>query len=88
MSASELYIDGIGKIDFVGGVVRLELVALESTEEGKEPVPEVRQKLVMPARGLLQSLSVIQNMVQKMVDAGVIQQVDPDKADDKKKKAS
>ena len=70
----EIYVDGVGKIDFVGGVIRMELVALQSDDNGKkEPTPEVRQRLIMPARGLLQSLSVMQNMVQKMVDAGVIQ---------------
>ena len=80
----EIYVDGVGKIDFVGGVVRLELVALQSDDSGAEPKPEVRQRLVMPARGLLQSLSVIQNMVQKMVDAGVVQQTDADPKADKK----
>ena len=75
-NVNELYIDGIGKIDFIGGVIRMELVALQSEENKKEPTPVVRQRVIMPARGLLQSLSVIQNMVQKMVDAGVIQQTD------------
>jgi len=79
--SDEIYIDGIGKIDFIGGVIRMELVALESAGEGKEPAPTVRQKVVMPARGLLQSMSVMQNMVQKMTDAGVIQQTE---AEDKK----
>jgi len=81
--ANELYIDGIGKIDFVGGVIRMELVALQADDGKKEPAPVVRQRLVMPARGLLQSLSVIQNMVQKMVDAGVIQQNEATEAEEK-----
>ncbi len=75
----EQYIEGIGDISFNLGMVRMNLVGLSHTERDDKgnPVPEVRQHMVMSLRGFLVSLAAMQNMADKLVDAGVLQRRNP-----------
>ncbi|MEO5339973.1 MAG: hypothetical protein H7837_05550 [Magnetococcus sp. MYC-9] len=71
----ESYVEGIGDISFNLGMVRMNLVSLSHTERdgSGNPVPEVRQHVVMSLRGFLVSLAAMQNMADKLVEAGVLQ---------------
>lgn len=70
----ERYVDGIGKIHFVGGVVRFDLYSFQPTEiEGETPEPIVAERLIMSPNGFLASYDAMVNMIQRLTDAGVIQ---------------
>ena len=61
MEIKERYVDGIGKIHFVGGMIRFDMFSFEPVdgvdEEGKErrPEPVMVERLVMSPNGFLSS---------------------------------
>ena len=77
MEVKERYVDGIGKIHFVGGVVRFDLYSFQPQDDkdGKEvqPEPVIAERLIMSPNGFLASYDAMVNMIQKLQDAGVIQ---------------
>ena len=70
----EIYVDGIGKVHFVGGMVRFDMVTLKPNEEGgnREPVPEFKQRIIMPPNGLLGMYNTMKQFIDQLVDAGVL----------------
>ena len=68
----ELFADGIGQIHFAGGMVRFDLVTLQPTEEGKAPTPESHTRLIMPPQGFLAAFNSMQQLIDKLVEAGVL----------------
>ncbi len=69
----EIYVDGIGKVHFVGGMVRFDLVTLKPNEEGgSEPTPEFKQRIIMPPNGLLGMYNTMKQFIDQLVDAGVL----------------
>ena len=44
----EIFVDGIGRIHFAGGMVRFDFVTLQPEVEGKAPVPVVKERVIMP----------------------------------------
>ena len=75
----EIFADGIGQIHFAGGMVRFDLVTLQPTEEGKAPVPESHTRLIMPPQGFLAAFNSMQQLIDKLVEAGVFQKNEPAK---------
>jgi len=78
MNVKERYVDGIGKIHFVGGVIRFDLYSFQPQEDDKEgkeqaPAPVIAERLIMSPNGFLASYDAMVNMIQKLTDAGVIQ---------------
>ncbi len=69
----EIYADGIGQAHFAGGMVRLDFVTLQPEESGKAPVPESNVRLIMPPQGFLAAFNSMQQLIDKLVEAGVIQ---------------
>ncbi|MEG3640328.1 hypothetical protein [Magnetococcus sp. PR-3] len=76
----EMYIEGIGEIGFHLGMIRMNLMGLDLSEkdENGNPTPVVQQQAVMSLRGFLVSLAAMENMVDKLVDAGVLKRRDQD----------
>ncbi len=71
----ETFIDGIGSISFVGGVIRADLVKIVPDEKDKDKTSlESVQRLIITPQGFLQSANVINDLVNKLTEAGVIQQ--------------
>ncbi|MBR0458694.1 MAG: hypothetical protein IJJ26_05625 [Victivallales bacterium] len=68
----EIFVDGIGQIHFAGGMLRMDLVTLQPTEEGKAPVPEQKVRLIMPPQGFLATFNAMQQLIDKLVDAGIL----------------
>ena len=69
----EIFADGIGQIHFAGGMVRYDFVTLQPDEEGKgDPSPECNQRVIMPPQGFLNMYNSMQNLIDKLVDAGVL----------------
>ena len=68
----EIFADGIGQVHFAGGMVRFDFVTLQPQAEGKEPVPEANVRVIMPPQGFLSALNSMQQLVDKLVEAGVL----------------
>lgn len=69
----EIFADTVGRVDFSGGVVRVDLVSMEPMPNGNDEAEmAIRQRVVMPLDGFLNAFSAIGEMVQKLVDAKVI----------------
>ena len=69
----ETYSDGIGKIHFLGGTIRLDLFSfVPSEKDGEEPVPEITERIIMSPNAFLASYESFVNMLKKLEDAGII----------------
>jgi hypothetical protein len=75
----ELYSDGVGEITVSGSIVRVDLVSLSPTErdEKNNPKSVLRQRLIFSVEGFANSVDVMQNALQSLVDAGVIRRNQP-----------
>ena len=69
----ELYADGIGQIHFAGGMVRFDFVTLQPTEDGKAPTAESNMRIIMPPQGFLGAFNSMQQLIDKLLKAGVLQ---------------
>ena len=68
----EMFADGIGQIHFAGGMVRFDFMTLQPQEEGKAPVPEPSIRVIMPPQGFLATFNSMQQLIDKLVEAGVL----------------
>ena len=73
MEKKELFADGIGQIHFAGGMVRFDFVTLQPEEDGKAPVPQSNVRIVMPPQGFLIAYNSMQQLIDKLLEAGVLQ---------------
>ncbi|MBF0110193.1 MAG: hypothetical protein HQL76_13565 [Magnetococcales bacterium] len=75
----EVFVEGIGEMSFNLGMVRMNLVGLSQTDKDDKgnPVPENRQQVIMSLRGFLVSLAAMQNMADKLTEAGVLKKKEP-----------
>ena len=72
-NCKEIYTDGIGKIHFLGGMLRLDLFSFApSTEDNDKPQPEVVERLIMSPNAFLASYESFVNMIEKLKTAGII----------------
>ncbi|MBF0131994.1 MAG: hypothetical protein HQL75_05345 [Magnetococcales bacterium] len=74
----EVFVEGVGEISFNLGMVRMNLVGLSQAEKDDKgnPKPENRQQVIMSLRGFLVSLAAMQNMADKLTEAGVLKKKD------------
>ena len=68
----EIFVDGIGKIHFTGGMIRYDMVTLEPSEDGKEPIPEEKVRIIMPPNGFLAMFNTMQQLIDQLLEAGVL----------------
>ncbi|MBF0124689.1 MAG: hypothetical protein HQL60_05070 [Magnetococcales bacterium] len=75
----ELFADGIGNISVNNGVVRIELVVMDPTAatNNQNPRLEPRQRLIMPIDGFVRSFNIAENVMKKLVEAGVVNMQPP-----------
>ena len=73
-SKAEIFADGMAEITLSGGMVRIDLCSLSPSKQDKEGKPqlEFRQRIIMPPDGFLRSFSAMEDLVKKLVDAGVV----------------
>ena len=69
----EIFADGIGQIHFAGGMVRFDFVTLQPEEDGKAPVPQSNVRVIMPPQGFLGAFNSMQQLIDKLLEAGVLQ---------------
>ncbi len=73
MAKKEIYADGIGQIHFAGGMVRFDFVTLQPEADGAAPIPEVNERIIMPPQGFLGAFNSMQQLIDKLLEAGVLQ---------------
>jgi hypothetical protein len=75
----DLYSDGVGEITVSGSIVRVDLVILSPTErdEKNNAKSVLRQRLIFSVEGFANSVDVMQNALQSLVDAGVVRRNQP-----------
>src|SRR5947209_19685537 len=71
---AELYTDGVDEITVGGAIVRVDLVSLSPTarDENDAPKKVFRQRLIFSIEAFANSVEVMQNAMQGLVDAGVV----------------
>ena len=72
----EIFADGIGQIHFVGGMVRFDFITLQPGEDGKNPEPRSNLRIIMPPNGFLSAFTSMQQLIDRLVEAGVVQKND------------
>lgn len=75
----EIYCDGIGDITVTGHIIRIDLVSLSPTERdaNQQPKPVFRQRVTMPLDGFLQSFGMMEQVIQRLAEAGVVTKRSP-----------
>jgi hypothetical protein len=75
----ELFTDGVDEITVSGTIVRVDLVSLSPIERDANNVPKkaFRQRLIFSVEAFANSVEVMQNALQGLVDAGVIKRTPP-----------
>ncbi len=68
----EIYADGVGQIHFAGNMVRYDFVTLQPGANGDAPKPESAYRVIMPPQGFLSMFNSMQQLIDKLVDAGVL----------------
>ena len=68
----EIFADGIGQIHFAVGMVRFDFVTLQPEADGKAPTPEANIRIIMPPQGFLSAFNSMQQLIDKLLDAGVL----------------
>jgi hypothetical protein len=76
---AEIYTDGIDEITVGGSIVRVDIVSLSPTERDANNAPKkvFRQRLIFPIEAFANSVEVMQNALQGLVDAGVVKRNQP-----------
>lgn len=72
--SKEVFADAFGGLGISKGVVRIDLVTQSVTDKDAkgEPKDEFVQRVVMPVDGFLRSFSMMQAMMTKLQDAGLV----------------
>lgn len=70
---TEIFADGIGQIKLAGGMIRCDLVTLENKDnDSEELIPRVTNRIIMTPNGFLATFNSMQQLIDKLVDAGVL----------------
>ncbi len=72
MAEQEIFVDGIGKIHFTAGMVRFDMISLDPVEEGKDPVPRNKVRIIMPPEGFLSAFNTMQNLIDQLLENGIL----------------
>ena len=60
-------------------MVRFDFVTLQPGEEGAAPVPQSNLRVIMPPQGFLSAYNSMQQLINKLLEAGVLQKTEPAK---------
>lgn len=80
----EMFADGIGQIHFAAGMVRFDFMTLQPEENGKKPVPQSNVRIIMPPQGFLSAFNSMQQLIDKLLEAGILQKNEAAKGKKKK----
>lgn len=71
MNIAPQFTDGIGNITLIDGIVRIDLVELRTGADNK-PVPTHSATLAMPLPGFLRAVDQMNQVVNRLVEQGVL----------------
>lgn len=79
---NERFIDGVTRIGFGAGMVRIDLGTLsaDQVDEKGEPMLETRERLVMRPEAFLQMMTAFDHMAKRLVEAKVLSQGAPEQS--------
>lgn len=74
----EIFADGISAVHVTGNLVRIDLMSLQPhlKSENGQPVVDISKRIIMPLEGFVQSLATQQNIVNQLIEAGVLKKND------------
>jgi hypothetical protein len=75
----QIYADGFSNITFVNGMVRIDLASTTSVQNGaagSPPPVEVHHRVILMPRAFLQSMGMMQDLMNKLMEAGVVRRSD------------
>ncbi len=75
---TEFFTDGFANIAVTGTVVRIDLMSMVGVDKDNKPRLEVKQRMVMPLDAFLRSYSMADDIVNKLMKAGVVNKRTPD----------
>ena len=81
----EIFADGLGQIHLVGGLVRYDFMTYQPTEDGKPTEVRASVRIIMPPQGFLTAFNSMQQLIDKLLEAGVLQKTQNAKQKDRKK---
>jgi hypothetical protein len=75
----EIFADGVSAVHVTGQLVRIDLMTVQPhlKSDNGQPVVEVGTRIIMPLEGFVQSLTVQENIVKQLIQAGVLKQNPP-----------
>lgn len=77
----EIFVDGIGRISYVRGMIRMDLISLDPNGDD-DPFPKFRERLIMTPHSLMGMCKTMESLVDKLVDNGTIDLSAPPPSDD------
>jgi hypothetical protein len=71
---NEIFADGISAVHVTGNLVRIDLMTVQPhlKSDNGQPVIDVSKRIIMPLEGFVQSLTVQDNIVKQLIEAGVL----------------
>ncbi len=73
----EIYVDGVEKIHFLSGMVRIDLGTLQPNEADPEkPIIEFAERIITTPEGFLRIYSSIQQLAEHLLKQGVLKKQD------------
>ncbi|MBQ2761078.1 MAG: hypothetical protein IJE96_04065 [Mailhella sp.] len=69
---SVTFIDGVSQVHLINGNIRLDTFILQG-KQGAEPVQEENAQLVLTPQGFLAMLGAMQQLAEKLTEAGLLQ---------------
>lgn len=78
--AKEFFTDGFANIAVTGTIVRIDLMSMVGVNQDGKPRMEVKSRMVMPLDAFLRSYSMADDIVNKLMKAGVVNKRTPPEA--------
>ena len=81
---NEKYVDGVEKIHFLGGLVRIDLGTLQPNEaNADQPTLEFTERLITTPEGFLRIYNSIQQLAEHLLKQGVLKKNETPRIDGK-----
>ncbi|MDD4600166.1 hypothetical protein SDC9_04027 [bioreactor metagenome] len=71
---NEIFADGISAVHVTGNLIRIDLMTVQPhlKSDSGQAVVDVNTRIIMPLEGFVQSLAVQDNIIKKLIEAGVL----------------
>ena len=77
LDREQIFADRLRQINLLEGMVRYDFETIQPGEVGEEPFTEDRLRVIMPLQGFLTAYSSMQELIGKLIEAGVLQKKTP-----------